>query len=132
MKFKVVMKYGMVGVVGTVIHFLLLILLVERFNMNPVLSSACGFLVVLLVSYLLNKYWTFPSSQSGWRSITKYTVVSVSGLLLNTGIMYVAVEKLHWRYTVGQALVTLIIPAFNFALNYYWTFRKTPARTYNG
>ncbi|SDX31371.1 GtrA family protein [Paenibacillus sp. CF384] len=125
MKLKIMMKYGVVGVIGTALHFMLLIALVERMGLHPALASAIGFIAVLVLSYYLNRNWTFAAAApSGLRSIVKYTVVSVSGLLLNTGIMYISVEVLHFRYTVGQLLVTVVIPLFNFVLNYYWTFRS--------
>ncbi|MBP3967251.1 GtrA family protein [Paenibacillus lignilyticus] len=130
MKLKIMIKYGVVGIIGTALHFMLLIALVERFQFHPALASAIGFIVVLAVSYYLNRKWTFSSvGTSGLRSIIKYTVVSVSGLMLNTGIMFVAVEGLHLRYTVGQLLVTVVIPLFNFVLNYYWTFRSDDTTT---
>ncbi|WP_282939562.1 GtrA family protein [Paenibacillus sp. RC67] len=125
MKIKLILKYGIVGVLGTLLHFAVLVALVEWARMQPVWASAIGFIVVLLVSYLLNKYWTFQDSPSGWRPLVKYTVVSGFGLLLNSGIMYTAVDLLHWNYLIGQCFVVIAVPISNFIFNYYWTFRQT-------
>lgn len=125
MRLKLVLKYGVVGVLGTLLHFAVLVALVEWARIHPVGASAIGFIVVLLVSYLLNQYWTFQYSPSGWKPLLKYTVVSGFGLLLNSGIMYTAVDLLHWNYLIGQCLVVAAVPVSNFIFNYYWTFRQT-------
>ncbi|TBL69298.1 GtrA family protein [Paenibacillus thalictri] len=118
------LKYGVVGLLGTLLHFALLYVLADAFRMEPVLASAIGFVIVLFVSYALNKYWTFQSSETGIGSFVKYTVVSVAGLLLNIGVMYTAVHILQWHYLIGQSLVILVVPCSNFIFNYYWTFRQ--------
>jgi putative flippase GtrA len=120
---RLIFKYGVVGLLGTLIHFGALYVLVEAFGLYPVTASTLGFLLVLLISYVLNQWWTFQDSPSGWRPFLKYTVVSMTGLLLNSGIMYTAVDWLHWNYLIGQCLVVVAVPASNFIFNYYWTFR---------
>ncbi|CAG7626823.1 hypothetical protein PAESOLCIP111_02854 [Paenibacillus solanacearum] len=124
---RLMVKYGVVGALGTVLHFASLYALVEWLNVPPVAASALGFLLVLLVSYVLNKRWTFQSTPSGWGPLLKYCVVSVTGLGLNVALMYVSVELLHWHYLIGQCTVVVAVPLSNFILNYYWTFRPVPA-----
>ncbi|MCR8632578.1 GtrA family protein [Paenibacillus radicis (ex Xue et al. 2023)] len=118
------LKYGAVGLLGTVLHFAVLYVLVEAFHVYPIIASALGFIVVLIVSYFLNKMWTFRTSPSGWRPLIKYTVVSVTGLLANTSIIYISVDVLHWHYLIGQCLVVVVVPILNFVFNYYWTFQQ--------
>lgn len=121
-----VVKYGFVGLLGTALHFGLLILLVEAAGMKPVPASAAGFVAVLIVSYYLNRNWTFRerADGTGWKSFAKYTVVSLTGLLLNTFVMYASVDLLKLPYVVGQAFVTFCVPVSNYILNRYWTFSR--------
>ncbi|WP_374019214.1 GtrA family protein [Paenibacillus thiaminolyticus] len=119
---KKMMKYGVVGVLGTLLHVGVLVLLVEWLGLNPIISSAIGFLLVLIVSYILNLLWTFGETRGGRSAFIKYAVVSSVGLLMNTGVMYVAVEWMRWPYVLGQLLVIFVVPPINFLLNYYWTF----------
>ncbi|NHN32944.1 GtrA family protein [Paenibacillus agricola] len=120
---RLLFRYGAVGLLGTLLHFAALYVLVEAFGFNPVLASTLGFVLVLLISYLINKLWTFQDSPSGWKPFLKYTVVSMAGLLLNSGIMYTAVDWLHFNYLIAQCFVVVAVPASNFLFNYYWTFR---------
>ena len=116
-------KYGIVGLIGTIVHFAVLIALVEWGHIHPVVSSTIGFIIVLVLSYLLNRNWTFSNDHSNNKSFIKYTVVSITGLLLNIFIMFTVVEIVHGSYLIGQCMVMIIVPPSNYLLNYYWTFR---------
>lgn len=124
-----IFKYAVVGGIGTLLHFGLLIAFVEWLGWPPVVSSVIGFLIVLAVSYALNKSWTFRQRDEPVRfgQVLKYTAVSVLGLLLNAAVMYIAVDLLHWHYVAGQCAVVAIVPVSNFILNRWWTFRPTSA-----
>ncbi|MNH89880.1 GtrA-like protein [compost metagenome] len=119
-----IFKYGAVGVLGTLLHMGTLFLLVEEASMHPVVASMCGFVFVLIVSYFLNKSWTFEQGgQADPIQMLKYAVVSICGLLLNTAVMYVSVQLLHWHYMLGQVIVIAVVPLSNYTLNLFWTFR---------
>jgi putative flippase GtrA len=119
-------SYGLVGVIGTLIHFSVLILLVELFQLDPVLSSSIGFIVTVIVSFYLNRRFTFRSKLSKTTvTFIKYTLVSCSGFILNSVIMYISVHILLFHYSIGQAIVVVVLPISNFLLNNYWTFKET-------
>jgi len=121
----VIIRYGLVGILGTIIHFASVILFVEAVRLDPVLGSGLGFLLVLVVSYILNRTWTFRSKSKGARQFIIYTLVSLSGLGLNSAIMFISVHILHWNYLYGQGLVVAVVPVSNYILNRFWTFRES-------
>ena len=55
---KRILKYGLVGVLGTVVHWGTLIALVEGLRVDPMLSSTAGFILTLILSFYLNLRWT--------------------------------------------------------------------------
>lgn len=124
-----IVKYALVGLLGTAIHWGLLIALVEWAGVHPVAGSALGFLAVLMISYILNSKWTFRRTGEGMdmKQFIRYTIVSSSGLLINTIVMYASVELLSLPYWLGQAFVTIVVPLHNYAINRLWTFRVTAA-----
>ncbi|WP_027088301.1 GtrA family protein [Cohnella panacarvi] len=127
-------KYAVVGALGTLLHFASLIFLVEAAELPAVLSSAIGFLLVVVVSYYLNRHWTFSKSAASPApgSFARYAVVSTSGLVLNTAIMYAIVDAIGWPYLLGQAAVTVIVPVSNYYFNRTWTFKeRAPGTTKN-
>ncbi len=117
-----VTRYLIVGSLGTAAHLLVLMLCVEHLLMDVVRASIAGFLSALSVSYVLNHYWTFASERTHLDSLWRYFVVSVFGLLLNTFMVYVMVEFLHWWYLSSQLAVIFVVPAISFLLNRYWAF----------
>jgi len=125
-----IVKYAVVGLLGTALHFALLAALVEWAGVHPVVGSVLGFGVVLAVSYVLNKKWTFQDpghavQATDYRQFIRYCIVSGSGLILNTLIMYGAVEKFDMPYLLGQVIVTFVVPVQNYLFNRYWTFRRS-------
>lgn len=118
------LRYGLVGILGTFSHLGVLTALVERGQLDPVLASTLGFIVALLVSYGLNHRWTFRSSHGHRTALPRYIAVSLTGLGLNTGLMYVTVHILGWWYLAGQMTVIAIVPITNFILNFYWAFGR--------
>jgi len=118
------LRYAIVGVLGTAIHFGVLAALVEFGGVEPVLASAAGFIVTLIVSYVLNHRWTFASPARHRTAFARYTAVSVLGLGLNSLIMYLAVHVFGLWYILAQALVVMVVPAVNYLLNRSWTFKS--------
>lgn len=119
-----ILKYGVVGVLGTLVHIGVLAIMVEIFQVNAIAGSIIGFVGALLSSYLLNYYWTFESTHDHLSSFPRYLLVSLVGLGLNTLLMYVTVTVLKWWYIYGQLTVILVVPVTNYLLNRFWTFRE--------
>ncbi len=121
-----VIRYIIVGGLGTAAHLVVLTMSVEWFQLDVIRASIAGFLAALSVSYVLNHHWTFESPRSRLSSFWRYFVVSVSGLMLNTAMVYAMVEYLHWWYLTAQISVILVVPTSNFLLNRYWAFAPSP------
>lgn len=119
-------RYGIVGVMGAITHMSTLFALVELGLARPIPATVAGFVLALLTSYLLNRYWTFQHQGAHLPSMAKYCVVSVFGLLLNMGIITLCTDVLGWWYGWGGAIAVVVVAANNFFLNNFWTF--APAR----
>ncbi|RBW68762.1 GtrA family protein [Bacillus taeanensis] len=123
---KMLMKfstYSIVGIVSVAFYFLSIFIFVELFHQEPVLSSALAFLLMTLISYFLNKRFTFNSASSK-KTFIKYLAVSGLAFVLNSTIMYAVVYIFSYHYSIGEIVTTLIIPLINFILNNYWTFKE--------
>jgi putative flippase GtrA len=116
-------RYAVVGVIGTFTHLGILAFLVETLHHNPIVSSTIGFLVTVIISYYLNYKWTFSSKGKHLVVLPRYITVSLIGLSLNTGIMYLIVNVFSLWYGFGQMISIVLIPLSNFFLNSNWSFR---------
>lgn len=120
-----IIRYAVVGIIGTATHIGSLVILVEQFALNPIIASTIGFIITLIISYYLNHYWTFHSGRTHTYALPRYTMVSLSGLVLNATIMHVTVNVFGWWYVIGQMCVILVVPASNFLMNYHWSFQHS-------
>ena len=117
-------RFGLVGIIATLCHMGTLIILVEIFKYIPLLASTIGFILAVLVSYILNYRFTFMVSGSHAMFFPRYLIVCITGLTINTSIMYVTVNVLNWWYIIGQISTLAIVPVTNFTLNKFWTFKE--------
>ena len=116
-------RYGIAGLVGAATYFLATIALVEWAGFDPVVSSVLGFVVVVGVSYVLNRNWVFRSDHDHLSAFPRFVLITLVSLSLNTLVMYLTVHVLEWSYLLGLALATLVIPPTNFVLN-HWCFPR--------
>ena len=117
-------KYATVGAIATLVYIGMLVAMVEILGLDPVISSIISFVFILIGSYYGNQYWTFRSGRNHLYSLPRYIIVSLGGLILNTGIMYLTVHILGWWYISAQMIAIFVVPLSNFLLNYYWSFRE--------
>ena len=119
-----ILKYFIVGLGGYLIYLLLLIGMVEGFDINPVPASFCSFIPVLIISYTLSRNWIFYSEHNYRSTFGKYIVVVGIGMTLNVMIMYITTNWLNWWYLYSQIFVVIVVPLNNYFLNYLWVFKK--------
>ena len=117
------LKFCVVGVSGTVIDFGLTWLCKEIFKIPKFLANAIGFVVAATNNYILNRIWTWGSTneQIGIE-YTKFFFVSLIGLGLNTLILYIFNEKIKMNFYVSKVIATGFVMLWNFLANNYFTF----------
>lgn len=120
--FRQLTAYASVGAAATVVHYAILIGLVEAWGLRPVPATLSGYLVGGVVSYALNRRHTFASDRShaeaGWR----FALTAVLGFCLTFALMSLFVERLGAPYLPAQAATTVLAMFVTFAINRSWTF----------
>ncbi len=112
----------MVGAVATSAHYAVMIALVELAQVDPVVATVCGFGVGAVVSYTLNRRFTFETKPAYGRGLAKFLVVIAIGAVLNAGIVALLIGwGLH--YMAAQVIATLIVLVWNFAGSRLVVFR---------
>jgi putative flippase GtrA len=117
-------RFGATGALATLVHFLILIVLVEIGVASPLWSTVAGFAAGALINYTLNRRYTFNSRKSHWDSGPKFLAVAVGTGVLNALLVYVGTAVLGLHYLPVQCLATLIVFLASFLLNSVWTFRE--------
>lgn len=109
-----IFRFIVSGVTATAVHFLVLHSLVKYENIDPVAATVLAFSVAFMVSYAFNSFWTFKANKISSKSVGKYLLVSISGMLLNALIMAFAVYVYGWSYRVGFLLGAILVPVLTF------------------
>lgn len=117
------LKFCVVGFSGTAIDFGLTWLCKEIFKVPKFLANAIGFVVAATSNYILNRTWTWGSTneQVGVEYV-KFFAVSLIGLGLNTLILYIFNEKLKLNFYLSKVIATGVVMLWNFFANNFFTF----------
>ena len=119
-----VIAFTGVGVAAAVVHYGLLVGLVELGGWRAVPATLLGYIGGGVVSYWLNRSFTYqsdrPHGEAGWR----FGVVAAIGFCITYGVMSVLVEHLALPYFPAQIGTTLIVLFWSFVAHRLWTFGK--------
>jgi len=123
-------SYCIIGLGITAIEFSLLFALKEFLRLNAVLAAGIAYLLANMISFALNRRFTFQSSQPRvFRQYAKYLATALSGMAATVVLMWLTYSQLHlfstltrYDYLLCKALVTPLVVVWNFSLNRAWTF----------
>ena len=116
------LMFAGIGVVGTLGHYTMLIVLVQFWAVDPVFASTFGFVVGAVINYILNYHFTFRSDKRHAEALTRFLIVATIGAGINGLIMYHGVENTNINYLIVQIFATLVVLLWNFVVNKLWTF----------
>jgi len=119
-------KFGIVGISGTIINLATLYLLTERLGIYYLISAVVSFLVAMTSNFVLNKIWTVKESMKlkiGEKYL-KFSIISLCALGVNLFFLYLFTEFLKIYYLISQVLAIGIAFLVNFVGNKIWTFNE--------
>lgn len=119
-----VTTFFVAGLGAAMAHYGLLIGLVEHAGWSPVQATLCGYLAGGVVSYALNRRFTFESVRAHRESVWRFAVVAGVGFALTAATMVVLVNGARMPYLVAQVLTTGIVLVWSFVAHKLWTFRS--------
>jgi putative flippase GtrA len=117
-------SFSGVGLVAAVVHYGILIGLVEIGAVDPVVATLIGYVAGGLVSYALNRRLTYastrPHTEAGWR----FAVVAAVGFLLTGFFMHAFTRWIGAPYLPAQIATTGIVLFWSFLAHKMWTFER--------
>ena len=120
-----ILKFGVVGIIATVIDFGVLYVLSQPLGMDPVISAGISFCVSLVFNYVASMRYVFTHREdmSRSREFVIFLVLSLIGLAINEAIMAagVAVLGVSALAVMGtKVLATAIVMVWNFVSRKKW------------
>ncbi|MDR0687544.1 MAG: GtrA family protein [Prevotellaceae bacterium] len=115
-------KFCIVGGSGVVVDFTVTYACKEQVRMNKYLANALGFIVAASANYTLNRLWTFRSHNSIPAEYVKFIAIALVGLAINSGVIYLLVEKLKIHFYLSKLLAIGVATVWNFFMSYFFAF----------
>lgn len=134
-----VIKFGSVGVLNTLVDFLVLNILILAFTVGKngefyTFFKSISFVVAVINSYMFNKYWVFARENNEMKIKEGFLffTVSIFGFLLNISISTLAFIFVtnsldfghHWGANTGALVGSVVVLAWNYIGYKLIVFRK--------
>ena len=124
------MKFAMVGVINTIVGTTVMFVFYNVFHFSYWVSSASNYIIGSIISYLLNKNFTFRFKEQKYWSLLRFVLNILTCYLLAYGI---AKPLMHWILTgfsqtiqenVSMMLGMGLFVVFNYLGQRFFTFKK--------
>jgi putative flippase GtrA len=116
------LRFAAVGVVATIVHYSILVSLVELAHGPLIPSTSIGFVFGAMVSYGLNRRITFRHRPHFGRGLLKFIAVGAVGLCLNA-LIVAGLARARLPYILAQMAATGVVLVWNFAVARVLIFR---------
>jgi dolichol-phosphate mannosyltransferase len=121
-------KFCAVGLSGVGVNMGLLWILTEIAGLQYLLSAAIGIETSIITNFLLNDFFTFPDRRyltvkSTLNRLLKFNLVSIAGLAINLGALWLFTEVFGVYYLVSNIFGIALATLWNYGVNTYWTWR---------
>ena len=109
-------KFGVVGVVATVIDFGVMNLLHYALHLDILIANTAGFTISLIFNYVASMKFVFEhrDDMSRKREFVIFVVLSIIGLLLNDGIVLALNKGLSLEANIAKVAATALVMIYNF------------------
>lgn len=111
-----------VGLAAAVVHYGLLIALVEGAGTHPVPATLAGYVAGGAVSYVLNRRHTYASDRPHREATWRFALVAFVGFLVTWFLMHAFTVWLDGPYLPAQIVTTGVVMLWSFMAHKIWTF----------
>ncbi len=120
-------SYAAVGGAAAIADYALMIFLREVLAVPVVICALGGYTLGSLVSYCLNRAFTFETNRSHRSASIRFALICAMGFTLTGLLMALFAETLHIPYVIARIQTTALVFLFNFLSHRLWTFRDPRA-----
>ena len=119
-----ILRYSFTGTSTGTLDLVLLIILVEIFNIHYLYAATVAFVATHSLAFYINTKWGFKDSKASRKTgYFKYIGFGLIGIIVTVYLLRFGVETLGIHYLISRILVGLIVGFFNFTMNYFITFK---------
>ncbi|WP_251178781.1 GtrA family protein [Adlercreutzia agrestimuris] len=111
-----IMKFGVVGLIAFCIDYGLMVFLTEVVSINYLVSATISFTASVVFNYVASMRYVFRHKEgmSRRKEFVIFVVLSVLGLGINNGCMWIGVELCGISYLLVKIVATAVVMVWNF------------------
>lgn len=123
-KYNRIIRYLISGGSVMATDLVVLFILTHFFRLWYLLSAVIAFIAAVIVSFTMQKFFTFndQSRDTIHKQMVFYLSLQVFNLFLNTWLMYIGVDLLHFHYLVSQISISALMAISNFFIYKHLVF----------
>lgn len=120
---KQLLRYIVVGVLNTLLGYSIIFACMYLLVMTPEASNVAGYAVGLVISYVLNRHYTFNSLQKRRKEIVRFVTVFVVAYALNFAALLILIYQLGLHKGASQVVAGIVYVVASFLMNKYYVFK---------
>ena len=123
-----ILSYLFFGGLTTVVNYLVYLPCYNLLSLSAAVSNAIAWVVAVAFAYLTNKPFVFRSHDWSMKTVlpelTKFVTCRIGSGLLETGILFLCVDMLHWNGNVWKLITSVLVVILNYAASKLLVFKK--------
>lgn len=117
------LKFCLVGGSGVFVDFGITYLCKEWLRLNKYVANSLGFLCAATSNYVLNRLWTFGSTDPHVAvQYMRFLGISAVGLAINNLTIYVLHGRFQLNFYLAKLFAIGVVTFWNFFMNYFFNF----------
>lgn len=97
------LRFAAVGAINTIVGISAVVIAARLFGLSAYIANAIGFSAGIVAGYLLNRIWTFASTESAARTGPRYVFAFVASYAVNLGILTILLRESGVSPILAQA-----------------------------
>jgi len=127
-------RFGIVGLIATIIHVIIFVILIEFADWSGSASNLTAFFVAFFFSYFGHYFYSFKDrfvvtttkkDVLYMPTFLKFCTVSAGGFFINALIAWGVVDSLQLDYWIAVVMMLTVTPITVFLFSKNWVFRQT-------
>lgn len=115
-------KYIVVGLINTIIGYGIFWFMLRWVKLSPEGANAIGYIVALILAFLLNHFFVFTASVFSASSVTRFIAAFGIAFGINQGVLFVALHFFYMQPEIAQGFAMIAYTIIFYVLNKWFVF----------
>jgi putative flippase GtrA len=126
-----IIRFALVGLSNTALGYAVIMLMHYVFGLDPTASNLLGYAAGAILSYLLNRTFTFASDRPHRRAAPRFFAAVAVCYLLNVVVLNLALHALRAPVPAAQAIAVVTYSIAFYLANRLFVFRAPAEKDYS-